>query len=281
MKLKKYLSAIIGSLLLTLGVVTFIDSIGSKVVNAAEESTINLANGEYSVLGTLGIITWKDDSERLSITQEKGSSSTDVNSSYIATPRWYASNEITFSVVDGYNVSNLSITATTDAYANVLKKSTWSKGTQSLSGKVVTSTAVVTSSEPLIITMSAQSRISSIKFKLNDLSSIEPEDPEFTNAKASLDKVKAHMSLGYKYDVSGEDEIVLASDTINAIDLGLGTSYADGSTYTGASSNAKYSSHGMLKDSTVSTIQLRSDATTDKNNNNIKKYSGIVVTSSS
>ena len=130
-----------------------------KAAGSAEEKSeeIVLANGTYSGTGTNGIITWSGTS--CSFVQTKESSSTNVNSSYVAAPRWYASHKVTFTANTGYTITKVVVVCTSSSYANALKSSTYSDGA---SASVSNNTVTITTSGDFSVTMGAQSRISSV-----------------------------------------------------------------------------------------------------------------------
>ena len=137
---------------LPLCLLTLFGMLGGNYAWAVDE-TIVLANGTFAS----DQIVWEGTS--CSITQAKGKSTTKPNSSYISAPRWYAQNVITFAAKTGYILDGVVVTATTDSYATVFKKSTYSTGSSvTVSGSVAT----ITTNGDFTITMSAQSRISSI-----------------------------------------------------------------------------------------------------------------------
>lgn len=137
---------------LPLCLLTLFGMLGGNYAWAVDE-TIVLANGTFAS----DQIVWEGTS--CSITQAKGKSTTKPNSSYISAPRWYAQNVITFAAKTGYILDGVVVTATTNSYATVFKNSTYPTGSSvTVSGSVAT----ITTNGDFTITMSAQSRISSI-----------------------------------------------------------------------------------------------------------------------
>lgn len=137
---------------LPLCLLTLFGMLGGNYAWAVDE-TIVLANGTFAS----DQIVWEGTS--CSITQAKGKSTTKPNSSYISAPRWYGQNVITFAAKTGYILDGVVVTATTNSYATVFKNSTYSTGSSvTVSGLVAT----ITTNGDFTITMSAQSRISSI-----------------------------------------------------------------------------------------------------------------------
>ena len=130
-----------------------------KAAGSAEEKSeeIVLANGTYSVTGTNGIITWSGTS--CSFVQTKENSSSNVSSSYVSAPRWYASHKVTFTANTGYTITKVVVVCTSTSYASALQSSTYSTGA---SASVSGSTVTITTSGDFSVTMGAQSRISSV-----------------------------------------------------------------------------------------------------------------------
>ena len=128
---------------------------------AAEEKseTITLANGTFNN----STITWSGTS--CSFVQKKGSGTNPPNKDYISAPRWYQNNVITFKANAGYKITKVVATCVNGKrdnykYVNALKNSTYSSAgtTATASGTEVT----ITTAGDFSITMSAQSRISSV-----------------------------------------------------------------------------------------------------------------------
>ncbi|MDD6866385.1 MAG: hypothetical protein PUD61_02440 [Prevotella sp.] len=126
--------------------------IGGGNVALAGEEKISF-NGTYSDQQ----IVWEGTS--CTITQSRGEAQTPPGSSYIRTPRWYKNNVISFSAKDNYTLSSVTVVATSKDYATALNNSTYSEGA---SASVSSSTVTITTNGDFTITMSAQSRISSI-----------------------------------------------------------------------------------------------------------------------
>ncbi len=123
-----------------------------------KSEVITLSGGVYSGSGTTGTIVWSGIS--CSIAQTKENSQTNVSSSYVANPRWYASHKIAFTAKTGYTLTKVVVECTSSSYANVLKTSTYSNSaTPSISG---TKVEITTKNGDFDVTMGAQSRISSI-----------------------------------------------------------------------------------------------------------------------
>ena len=134
---------------------------------AAEEKseTITLANGTFNN----STITWSGTS--CSFVQKKGSGNNPPNKDYISAPRWYQNNVITFKANAGYKITKVVATCVNGKrdnykYVNALKNSTYSPAgtTATASGTEVT----ITTAGDFSITMSAQSRISSVAVYYTD-----------------------------------------------------------------------------------------------------------------
>lgn len=132
---------------------------------AAEEKseTITLANGTFNN----STITWSGTS--CSFVQKKGSGTNVAppNKDYISAPRWYQNNVITFKANAGYKITKVVVTCASDKdkkgnykYVKPLTDSAYSPAgtTATASGTEVT----ITTAGDFSITMSAQSRISSV-----------------------------------------------------------------------------------------------------------------------
>ena len=120
-------------------------------------ASVVLKNGVAS--GSPLSITWTLENV-LTIKQEKNSGSSDVSSSYISAPRWYAGHKVTFTPIDGIQVKEIKFTCGSNSYAKALSESTWSNGTVNVSNNVVTWTGNATN--PFNVVLNDQSRISSI-----------------------------------------------------------------------------------------------------------------------
>lgn len=82
---------------------------------AAEESeSVTLSTGAFNT----DRILWSAAGGKISITQLKGSSSTAVNSSYIASPRVYKGHVLSFVASDGYKINSIEITYNGSYYGN-------------------------------------------------------------------------------------------------------------------------------------------------------------------
>lgn len=136
---------------------------------AAEEKseTITLSNGVFKdVDQDKPTITWSGTS--CSFVQEKGSSITKPNNSYISSPRWYQDNVITFKANAGYKITKVVVNCVNGKkdnykYVNALKNSTYSPAETTSATAPKSSTEVtITTAGDFTITMGAQSRIASV-----------------------------------------------------------------------------------------------------------------------
>ncbi len=124
-----------------------------------KSETIDLSKGSYAN----NVITWSGTS--CSFVQSKNTSSTNVNSSYVAKPRWYKEHKVAFTANEGYTITKVEVTCTSDSYATALRNSTYTNSaTASVSGSVVT----ITTTGDFVITLGAQSRIQSVKVYYNN-----------------------------------------------------------------------------------------------------------------
>lgn len=135
---------------------------------AEEKSeTITLSNGVYKdVDQDNSTLTWSGTS--CSFVQEKGTSNYKPNKTYISAPRWYQNNVITFKANAGYKITKVVINCVNGKkdnykYVNALKNSTYSPAETTSATAPKSSTEVtITTAGDFTITMSAQSRISSV-----------------------------------------------------------------------------------------------------------------------
>lgn len=135
-------------------ILTLLVLLGGVTPVWGEEETINLSSGNFAN----SQITWQGTS--CTIVQTKGNSSTPPNKSYIAAPRWYKENVVAFASNEGYCITGVVVSCTNSSYATALEKSTFTNGaTAKANDKVVT----ISASGDFEVTLSAQSRISTIK----------------------------------------------------------------------------------------------------------------------
>lgn len=139
------------------------------VGGAAEEKseTITLSNGVFKDVDQDNpTITWSGTS--CSFVQEKGTSITKPNNSYISSPRWYQDNVITFKANAGYKITKVVVNCVNGKkdnykYVNALKNSTYSPAETTSATAPKSSTEVtITTAGDFTITMGAQSRIASV-----------------------------------------------------------------------------------------------------------------------
>lgn len=135
-------------------ILTLLVLLGGVTPVWGEEETINLSSGNFAN----SQITWQGTS--CTIVQTKGNSTTPPNKSYIAAPRWYKENVVAFASNEGYCITGVVVSCTNSSYATALEKSTFTNGaTAKANDKVVT----ISASGDFEVTLSAQSRISTIK----------------------------------------------------------------------------------------------------------------------
>lgn len=182
---------------------------GGDLAWAQETEAITLADGTYNN----GTIVWAGNC--CTITQEQGSSSTNVNSDYIATPRWYQKHVITFAAKGGYTLTGVTIVATSTSYAGVFSKSTYSTGA---SASVSGTTATITTSGDFSVTMSAQSRISSIT--VSYVANSEPAIETNPDGALSFGNVETSSSKELSFTLSGRNLTENAVLSITGTDAG-------------------------------------------------------------
>ncbi len=74
----------------------------------AETVTVSLANGSHD--GSK--ITWKEVSDNITITQNKGTSSSTVNANYVAAPRMYKGHYLAFECAENYTINGIELSYT-------------------------------------------------------------------------------------------------------------------------------------------------------------------------
>ncbi|MDD7227842.1 MAG: bacterial Ig-like domain-containing protein, partial [Firmicutes bacterium] len=154
--LSRFSTALI-SLSLAVGIGVSLSSEKGIIRAEATDGTITLANGSYDNSGS---ITWV--SEHLTIKQEKGSSTSAVNSSYVSAPRWYAKHLIKFTPVAGYSIDSVVITSTESKYSK-LSGATYENATVSVSGLVATITPTL-KTKGFTAIMGEQTRVKTITY---------------------------------------------------------------------------------------------------------------------
>lgn len=137
--------------------------------------TIDLAAGITNGDGKSLQIIWSGAS--CSIMQDQANSTTAVNASYVAQPRWYAGHMITFMCTPGMNISSIEIVCSSTTYASVFEKSTFSNGATAIVNG--TSVTIIPQGD-FTISMSAQSRISSIQVEYTQSGTTQPTDSTWT-----------------------------------------------------------------------------------------------------
>lgn len=137
--------------------------------------TIDLAAGITNGDGKSLQIIWSGAS--CSIMQDQANSTTAVSASYVAQPRWYASHMITFMCTPGINISSIEIVCTSASYASVFEKSSFSNGATAIVNG--TSVTIIPQGD-FTISMSAQSRISSIQVEYTQSGTTQPTDSTWT-----------------------------------------------------------------------------------------------------
>lgn len=125
----------------------------------AESYTYNFSSGGVSSgSGTATVNTWTTD--YFTIVQEKNSSSTSVSSSYLTSPRWYASHTVTFTPASNIKITKIVINCSSSSYNGQTISA--SKGSVSASGNNSTWTGEIASSSSLVLTMGKQCRPTSV-----------------------------------------------------------------------------------------------------------------------
>lgn len=128
----------------------------TKSVTLADGTSLNNVN-TWSITDVITIT-------QAAGTTPSGKTQTDPNSSYIATPRWYTYNDITFTPASGVTIGSVVVTATTSGYAEALANSSEMAAREEPSSttnfNVVITPTDGTSS--FVITMGGQCRLNAI-----------------------------------------------------------------------------------------------------------------------
>lgn len=182
---------------------------GCNLAWAQRTETITLADGTYKS----GTIVWAGNC--CTITQEQGSGTDKVNKSYVKAPRWYKNHVITFAAKVGYTLTGVTIDVTDRKYVDPLSGSTYSFGASaSASGTTVT----ITTSGDFSVTMSAQSRISSIT--VSYVANNEPALETNPDGPLSFGNVETSSSKQLSFTLSGQNLTADASLSITGTDAG-------------------------------------------------------------
>ena len=118
MKLFSKIATVLAGFSLALGVGVAAANAGSEFKEAkADSASLTFSSGSMSA----GVITWT--SAHLTIAQAQGGGSSAPSGDYIAAPRWYSGNTITFTPAANETLTGLVITANTANYATALANS--------------------------------------------------------------------------------------------------------------------------------------------------------------
>ena len=101
----------------------------------AADATVTLSSGVFST----DHITWTAADGNITITQLKGNSSTNVNSSYVSAPRVYKGHVLSFVAAEGYKINSIEITCNGTYYGNSMTAGT------AISNNVVTNNTTAVS----------------------------------------------------------------------------------------------------------------------------------------
>ena len=86
----------------------------------AADAAVTLSSGTFST----DHITWTAADGNITITQLKGNSTTNVNSSYVSAPRVYKGHVLSFVAAEGYKINSIEITCSTTYYGNSMTAGT-------------------------------------------------------------------------------------------------------------------------------------------------------------
>lgn len=123
----------------------------------ADEYNYNFSSGgTHNSSASPKTNTWVTD--YFTILQQKNSSTTDVGN-YLTAPRWYKNHTVTITPADGVTITEITVNGTSGYSGQDITAST---GSVSKSGDNSTWSGSITSSSPLVLTMGAQCRPSSL-----------------------------------------------------------------------------------------------------------------------
>ena len=135
-------------------------ALASHKASEVKAESFSFAGGTFAN----STITWSD--SNLQIYQEKVSGGTAVNQSYITNPRWYVGHRITFTPLNGANITSVVFTATGGSYT-LTTSSTYANATATISGTVTTITPTDGSSAFSVTVAGNQARPSSLTYELS------------------------------------------------------------------------------------------------------------------
>ena len=178
------------------------------VIGSVNTSNV-FSNGSYNN----SIITWTVPNI-VSIKQERnGSGNTEPNSSYVSSPRWYTGNKIT--ITPSVNINSITITASSESYANALANSTYTNASASADGTEVTITPT-NGSSAITIVMGGQSRPSSLIVNYATSTTYYNTTPDCV--------------MQYELTLPSNAEVLLFDSDENWIDVENGTALIEGDT---------------------------------------------------
>ena len=196
-----------------------VEKVGEGEVGSAD---VTLSGGNFAD----SKITW--DSDYATIVQEKGTSSTAVNSSYVENPRWYVGHKVTITPKTTINITTITINQGTGDYAK-FDQATATNASIAIDDQTVTITPL-DGTKAVVLSFAKQVRPASINiakgpaitysdYSLNCDISVEPTWTISKNEIAFADKY-----VGFEYT---------ETFTINASNLAEDIALAiDGSTFT-------------------------------------------------
>ena len=179
MKNKRVLPALLGSVALTLGLVTVSTSINKEVVNAADEvtATLSFANTAQRTEFSTTKQVWEQNG--ITFTNNKAGSSNAV-ANYSKPVRLYQNSEIVVETSNGGNISKIIFDCNSSSYATALNNSISSGAT--VSSDKVTVTLSTPASSFTVAKLTAQVRLDAITvtyFETGNVPEIEPDKDVF------------------------------------------------------------------------------------------------------
>ena len=190
----------------------------SGVLRANASESISFSGGKSSGSGASLTITWED--SNLRIYQEKNTSSNNVNSSYISSPRWYVGHKITFTPLNDAEISKVVFTATSSSY-KLSSDCTFTNASASVSGNVTTITPTDGTSAFTVVIVGSQARPSSLTYDIAGAAPFVPEhDGDSANPYSVADArgvIDSGTGLTGKYAKGIVSEIVYTYTANNGV----------------------------------------------------------------
>lgn len=200
----------------------------AKEVNAvnSQTATFTFSSGAVSVSNNVGTMT----AGSITMTQAKGSSSTDLRSPSDNPLRVYVGHVLTFTATAGLYIHQIEFSCNTTAYATALSGATFAPSTASISSsstsKIVTWSSLAANS--VSITMKSQVRLDSL------IVTYDNENAAAANPTVSLSSNELHLAIGGSANssitASSNDFANAVTWSVTGADAAIATAAIDSST---------------------------------------------------